>query len=671
MEKLNYFTSDISPYDLVEIFRNMDKNELRIELTNLITNYLVLTEEEQFKYAEQIITVTWHYSENIKYLKNEFNAFLKVYLGFPEEEQIKNLYDILLLIGNVEESIFISVQRKILESFGDIISRKIKAQNTDSEYNSICYWYSHCLYDYLNKVEDVDADFAFFEEDSTFLTILNWVIEIPSTEKNNIVSSVFSVFYMALFEGKVPRETKEFLIQKLKSIINSIMETYNFEAIDYWYFSLDKKISIFQMDHLKTINDFYIENPRANYVGAYLDFLARHFNEVIESSEEVIESCKKVISSIEKTNDSDIIRDQVIQLLERFDNDTLDEKGDSSFILSSDTDELLNQADDIIYDIRSKLKVDANELKEIGSFGYYTKIDTLTNHLIKADWKDDNKNENDFKVETPFLRLTNLKQLNDPMEGRVIYDYLGIDNTFFHNYQTSNVFISSLTVVSDSLPMWKEYADSSQGAFLEYDKTYLEGIVAHKYIEFVKIHYLDLNSDKKEESDVDKSLSKLKQIFKKMQEFEGKTPLSDLAEKLKKISYLFKVKDYEYEMEYRILINLDDTSVKTLIEKYNKSLDKNKALLKDNDLLNEKYLKKEEIGLEIFDKVKYNDFRKYIVLSPKDNGRYDLFVYINLLPLKYSKVILGPKVTDADYIAPYLKIANPDIEIESSKIPYR
>ena len=30
MEKLSYFTSDISPYDLVEIFRNMDKNELRI-----------------------------------------------------------------------------------------------------------------------------------------------------------------------------------------------------------------------------------------------------------------------------------------------------------------------------------------------------------------------------------------------------------------------------------------------------------------------------------------------------------------------------------------------------------------------------------------------------------------------------------------------------------------
>lgn len=655
MEKLNYFTNEINPYDLVEIFRNMDEIELRIELTNLINDYLVLTKEDQFKYAEHIIIVIRHRSENIKELKNELNAFLKVYLEFPEEEQIKNLYDIFLLISYVEEYIFISVQRKILESFGDIISRKIKAQNTDSEFDNICYWYSYCLYDYLNKIEDVDANITFFEEDSPFLTILNWVIEIPSTEKNIIVSSVFSVFYMALIKGKVPRETKIFLIQKLKSIIDFIIKTYNFEAIDYWYFSLDKKISIFQMEHLETINDLYIENPRADYVEEYLDFLALHLNEVIESSEEVIESCIKVISSIEKKNDSDIIRDQVIQLLERFDNDTLDEEGDSSFILSSDTDELLNQADDIIYDIRSKLKVDANELKEIGSFGHYTKIDTLTNFLIKADWK----NENNSETQPPFLRLTNLKQLNDPMEGRVIYEYLDIDNTFFQQYQTSNVFISSLTTVSDSLPMWKEYADSSQGAFLEYDLSYLEEIVAHKSIEFVKVHYLDLMSENKDETDVGKSLDKLKQLFEKLQELEAEKELISFAEKLKKISYLFKVKDYEYEMEYRILINLDDTAIQNIIKR------------DANDSSNEKYLKKEEIGLEIFDKVNYNDFRKYIVLNPKDNGRYDLFVYINLAPLKYSKVILGPKVTDADYIAPYLKLANPDIEIESSKIPYR
>ena len=217
----------------------------------------------------------------------------------------------------------------------------------------------------------------------------------------------------------------------------------------------------------------------------------------------------------------------------------------------------------------------------------------------------------------------------------------------------------------DSLPMWKEYADSSRGAFLEYDMTYLEQIVAHQSIEFVKIHYLYSNTDSKEEREIDEKLSNLKHIYEELSKRKATDELKKLSNKLTKISYLFKVKDYAYEMEYRILINFDDTTVKQFIENHNKNLVKNK------DLLNEQYLNKEEIGLEIFDKVNYTDFRKYIVLSPKRNGRYDLFVYINLAPLKYSKVILGPKVTDADYIAPYLKLANPDIEIESSKIPYR
>ena len=395
-----------------------------------------------------------------------------------------------------------------------------------------------------------------------------------------------------------------------------------------------------------------MENPQSEDAGHYLEFLLTHFDDVIEDS--IV-----IIRKIAEENDSDIIRNQAIKLIEKYDNDYLNEKSDPESISSLDANQLLEQADKIIYYIRSKLTVDANELKEIGSFGHYTKIDTLTNYLIKADWTDDNKNDNASKVKSPYLRLTNLKQLNDPMEGRVIFDYLGIDNTFFKQYQTSNVFISSLTTVSDSLPMWKEYADSSQGAFLEYELSYLEDIVAHKSIEFVKVHYLDLISENKDETDVGKSLENLKQLFEKLQELKAEKELISFAEKLKKISYLFKVKDYEYEMEYRILINLDDTAIQNIIKRDAK------------DSSNEKYFKKEEIGLEVFDKVNYHDFRKYIVLSPKDNGRYDLFVYINLAPLKYSKVILGPKVTDADYIAPYLKLANPDIKIESSKIPYR
>ena len=504
------------------------------------------------------------------------------------------------------------------------------------------------------RTEEYEEYSILFEKESYFFNILNLVLENNLEKIENIYLKLLSVFDSLFRQNSLPEKKINYFKSELESFIiflfeNNDLENNDLENIIFWYyFRLDEVVSIFQFEHLKIINNYFMENPQVNDIVYYLDFVSRHFDDIIKDSIDVVRK-------IAEENDSDIIRNQAIKLIEKYDNDYLNEQSDSEFILSSEANQLLKQADKIIYYIRSKLTVDANELKEIGSFGHYTKIDTLTNFLIKADWK----NDNDSKVKSPYLRLTNLKQLNDPMEGRAIHDYLGIDNTFFQQYQTSNVFISSLTIVSDSLPMWKEYADSSQGAFLEYDKAYLEGIVAHKYIEFVKIHYLDLNSDEKQTSDVDKFLSKLKQIFEKLQELEAEKELKDFAEKLKKISYLFKVKDYEYEMEYRILINLDDTAIQNIINR------------DANASSNEKYLKKEEIGLEIFDKVNYNDFRKYIVLSPKDNGRYDLFVYINLAPLKYSKAILGPKVTDADYIAPYLKLANPDIEIESSKIPYR
>ena len=608
MEELNYFTGKFSKSELEDHFDSLDEEKLKSELENFINQYLKLSEEEQLKYVEPVL-----------YIFRDF------------EEKIDKI-----------------IQKKILESINKILS------NNSQVYSwSVRFSYLDSLYYYLFETERYEEYSKLFENDSYFFKILDLILEENIEDGEYSISDLLSVFLQLFRQKSLPEERRNYFKRELESFIkflfeNSIFEDSIFEDSIFWYFRLDKLVLIFQFEHLKIINNYFMENLQAEYVDDYLDFVSRYFDVVITNSIDVVRK-------IAEENDSDIIRNQAIKIIEKYDNDYLNEKSNPESISAFDAEQLLEQADKIIYYIRSKLTVDANELKEIGSFGHYTKIDTLTNFLIKADLK----NENNSETQPPFLRLTNLKQLNDPMEGRVIYDYLGIDNTFFKQYQTSNVFISSLTTVSDSLPMWKEYADSSQGAFLEYELSYLEDIVAHKSIEFVKVHYLDLMSENKDETDVGKSLDDLKQLFEKLQDLEAEKELISFAEKLKKISYLFKVKDYEYEMEYRILINLDDTAIQNIIKR------------DANDSSNEKYFKKEEIGLEIFDKVNYNDFRKYIVLNPKDNGRYDLFVYINLAPLKYSKVILGPKVTDADYIAPYLKLANPDIEIESSKIPYR
>ena len=606
MEVLNYFTGKFSESELKNHFDSLDENKLKSELEIFINQYLELSEEEQLKYADKVLYVCM----------------------------------------NLIEKIGKTAAKNILVTLNKILLNNVQSFNW---FGSLGYFI--ILYRYLFFTMEYEEYSILFEDESYFLRILELVLDDGFEETKSLVFSILMVFYKLFEQNSLPEERRIYFKRKYESLIRFIFENNGFENAIYGYFRLDELVSIFQFDHLKTINNYYINNPQSDSVGEYLDFVSRRFDVVIKDSIDIVRK-------IAEENDSDIIRNQSIKLIEKYDNDYLNEKSDSESISSLDANQLLEQADKMIYYIRSKLTVDANELKEIGSFGHYTKIDTLTNYLIKADWKNDN-DDNDSKVKSPYLRLTNLKQLNDPMEGRVIYDYLGIDNTFFKQYQTSNVFISSLTTVSDSLPMWKEYADSSQGAFLEYDLSYLEDIVTHKSIEFVKVHYLDLMSENKDETDVGKSLENLKQLFEKLQDLEAEKELISFAEKLKKISYLFKVKDYEYEMEYRILINLDDTAIQNIIKR------------DANDSSNEKYFKKEEIGLEVFDKVNYKDFRKYIVLSSKDNGRYDLFVYINLAPLKYSKVILGPKVTDADYIAPYLKLANPEIEIESSKIPYR
>ena len=612
MENLNYFTGEFSESELKNHFDSLNEEKLKYELKNFINQYLDLDEEEQLKYARIVLVIC-----------SEF------------EKQIDK-----------------EIEKKLLEFFN-----KLFVDHFLNVSNFVIRHYLYFLYSYFYKELDYEDYSTLIDNNSLFLYLCHKVTTESLTEDHltpYVIDGLLSVFLCVFAFTRFDYVKRVDLEKNLIELIDVIFKNINlklFEIIDFWYFRLDELFSIFQFEHLKIINNYFMENPQSEDIDAYLDFISRHFDDIIEDSIEVIRK-------IAEENDSDIIRNQAIKIIEKYDNDYLNEKSDPESISAFDAEQLLEQADKIIYYIRSKLTVDANELKEIGSFGHYTKIDTLTNYLIKADWKNDN-DDNDSKVKSPYLRLTNLKQLNDPMEGRAIHDYLGIDNTFFQQYQTSNVFISSLTTVSDSLPMWKEYADSSQGAFLEYNLSYLEDIVAHKSIEFVKVHYLDLMSENKDETDVGKSLDNLKQIFKKLKELEAEKELKSFAEKLKKISYLFKVKDYEYEMEYRILINLDDTAIQNIINR------------DANDSSNEKYLKKEEIGLEVFDKVNYNDFRKYIVLSPKDNGRYDLFVYINLAPLKYSKVILGPKVTDADYIAPYLKLANPDIEIESSKIPYR
>lgn len=574
-------------------------------------------------------------------------------------ENIKNITEAFLRFSPKEKWIKLETTLSILSEFSNLVDKTIfknilldaesLIKENDEAFISddILHNYFRSLNNYLEKNLGVEDCQDFFSENGIFFTIIN---RIKNQDLNGIDEficyGILNIMLTIFERGEDFERLKEKIEQDLVSVCDIILLNFPFGSIAFPYFRLDNIVNFFKSEHLDIINQFYKNNPDHYTVRFYLMWLEIKHTDIIKES---IETLKTILSY----EDSDIRKSTIYNLLKKA-NEIKDE--DVVTIQDVHEDVLEEFANTLIDKIRFHLTIKARDLENNEEYGHYTKIETLTNHLIKTIKSGDSS-------EPAYLRLTNSKQLNDPMEGRAIYDYLEIENSS-DCYQSSNVFLSSMTTISDSLPMWKEYAEESKGAFLQYDKKYLQQIIEHESLEFVRIFYL--NSTREDDSDILHKLNDLKELIQELKARNTEESMkvqSNIFKNLAKISYLFKVSDYEYESEYRILINFDDSEIEGRLNPELKTEDKIE--------LEELKVLSGSIGLSENDESGYDDFRKYIHLESREDGRYTLYVYINLAPLKYSKVILGPKVTDADYIAPYLKLANPDIEIESSKIPYR
>lgn len=569
---------------------------------------------------------------------------MEAFFQFSPKEKWEKLETTLYILYEFSKFIDKNIFKNVLLEVESLFKENNKRFILDRD---ILFYYLSSLNKYLEKSLGAEACQDFFNENSIFFTIFN---RIKNQELNGIdgvtCSRMLSTMIIIFEKGEGFEIIKEKIKQDLESFIDVILLKFLFASIIISYFDLDSLLKIFKPEHLKLINSFYKINPDDLSVRFYLSWLETKDPDIIKES---IETLKTILSY----EDSDIWKSTILKILEK-DNEIQDEEERN--LQDIQVAELGKIGNTLIDKIRALLTINAQDLENSEEFGHYTKIETLTNHLIKTIKSGD-------ASKPAYLRLTNSKQLNDPMEGRAVYDYLEIEDSS-ECYQNSNVFLSSMTTISDSLPMWKEYAEESRGAFLQYDKKYLQKIIEHEALEFVRIFYL--NNTREDDSDIVKKLNELKRVIQELKDRhtkESKLIMTTIFKNLAKISYLFKVSDYEYESEFRILINFDDSEIERLLNP--------KHLTDDRIKLEEIISLSGGIGLSENKESGYDDFRKYIHLESKEEGRYALFVYINLLPLKYSKVILGPKVTDADYIAPYLKLANPDIEIESSKIPYR
>lgn len=252
------------------------------------------------------------------------------------------------------------------------------------------------------------------------------------------------------------------------------------------------------------------------------------------------------------------------------------------------------------------------------NFIHYTSLNTLNFLLPSKNGKDKS---------SPRLRLSNARQMNDPNEGYTFLELIGVkkEELPVTDYETSSFYFASMSQIGDgqnledSLPMWKQYGDDAKGVNLTYHAKYIQDLVDDG-IEIYRVCY-----KVSEEEDVKKAINNIKDEFNKIRnrdDAEKQQTFFSALRLIDNIRYLFKEEDYSYENEYRII---------------------------------KSYEGKEH---EIF------PFKNANSAIP------GLYVYLDK-ELKYSKIKLGPKCEDIDFIAPYIKYVDSGIEVTQSKIPYR
>lgn len=305
--------------------------------------------------------------------------------------------------------------------------------------------------------------------------------------------------------------------------------------------------------------------------------------------------------------------------------------------------------------IKGVLKVKKDMVKQHDlKLGHYTSLETIKK-LIK------NKNRGEDRA---YLRLTNGRQMNDPLEGKVLLDYIlsgykdSDKNTSSNTWESTDLYMSSATTELDSLPMWKQYGKDATGGMLVYDNEYILKIldekkldekILDKKVELYKVAYIDINENNKDDIDIKtdnitekdvkilkEAIYELRKAIEDIKNSEDETlkrnfkgPLRELND----IAFLFKKSDYAYESEYRIVVNRENSKDR-IVEQVNPS---------------------------------FNFPFLYTYLDEVDLDEVDL----DKVELKYSKLILGPKAIDIDYVAPYIHYCDEDITIQRSSISYR
>ena len=342
----------------------------------------------------------------------------------------------------------------------------------------------------------------------------------------------------------------------------------------------------------------------------------------------------------------------------------------------------------LVQKIKYQLGLKDEDKNQMLKFGHYTKGSTLQIML-----NQEGNDKKDFSVSGK-TRLYNANYMNDPEEGIVIEQILGLDRRDV--LEPSSWFLMSFTNKTDDLAMWSQYGDDAKGVCLVLREDDFSRFTSFNdvswrqeknFLEFSDKMYLlksELNSGFE------------KSIFRSESENsvdtvndEGTEPNSVEKDSDSKgnSDYLYRIA-YVKHTEENLKLERTELFEKSEIEELEKLLNSLKEKLDIGSKITEKNYQDaiseciEEIRY-LFKSVDYkyeNELRilRYANLDPsnkeikidKTSGVGKLYIE-RKNSIQIGEVIFGPKFPNPEYVTPLLKLLDENIDYKKSTIKFR
>ena len=349
----------------------------------------------------------------------------------------------------------------------------------------------------------------------------------------------------------------------------------------------------------------------------------------------------------------------------------------------------LNQLIDIYRIVQEiKFKLGLKEDNKKLQFGHYTKGSTLQ---IMLDQEENEKKKSTFSVSGK-TRLYNANYMNDPEEGIVIEQILGLDRRDI--LEPSSWFLMSFTNKTDDLAMWSQYGDDAKGVCLILREDDFSRFTSFNDVSWRKEAIPIVETMNTIEStlsyDLKGSPNELNNIKPTVAiKDEEKRSKSEKKENLPKGNrdYLYRIA-YVKHKEENLKLEQTELFEKSEIEELEKLLNSLKEKLDIGSKVREENYQDaiskciEEIRY-LFKSVDYkyeNELRilRYANLDPsndkikidKESGIGKLYVEREN-PIQIEEVIFGPKFPNPEYVTPLLKLLDKEIKYKKSTIKFR